>query len=377
MMTRRAFVGGSLLLVAGIPGAPALAADEIKIGVQLPLSGERAPVGLTIRKAIEMAVEDVNRKGGIKGASLALVWEDSRDSAEGATEAVRTLISQPQVAAIVGELFSPFALASRPAVEQAGIPYVIGGTSPRTTEGAQWTFRIAASDALLADLLARYAAETLKLKKLAVLSSRVGVHNARGDLVVKVLQDRYGIAPVVRDTWKPDDRDFSPQLDKVKAASADAIIALGETGEGAAFLKQAAALPGHPQVIAHRDFGARPVLEEAGAAAEGILIVTEYVPALLGAERQAWARAFQQRYGAEPNIIAAQHYDAVLLLAEAMKGAGTTRAQVRTGLEQLKGFRGVMADYTFDGKRNGVHRFYAVRIRGGEPSLEAVLDERP
>ncbi len=128
MMTRRAFVGGSLLLVAGIPGAPALAADEIKIGVQLPLSGERAPVGLTIRKAIEMAVEDVNRKGGIKGASLALVWEDSRDSAEGATEAVRTLISQPQVAAIVGELFSPFALASRPAVEQAGIPYVIGGT---------------------------------------------------------------------------------------------------------------------------------------------------------------------------------------------------------------------------------------------------------
>src|SRR5262249_47042526 len=180
-----------------------------------------------------------------------------------------------------------------------------------------------------------------------------------------------------RDTWKPDDRDFAPQLDKVKAASADVIIALGETGEGPAFLKQAAALPAHPVVVGHRDFGAKSVLEEAGAAAEGVLIVTEYMPTLLDAPRQAWAHAFSQRYGAEPSIIAAQHYDAVILLAEAMGRAGTTRAQVKAGLEQLRGFRGVMADYTFDTKREGVHRLYVVRIRAGTPALDTVLDERP
>jgi branched-chain amino acid transport system substrate-binding protein len=377
MMNRRGVIKSTLLLAIGLASGPVGAADDVKIGVQLPLTGERAPVGLTIRKAIEMAVEDVNGKGGGNGVTLSAVWEDSRDSAEGATEAVRKLVAQPRVVAIVGELFSPFALASRATVEQAGVPYLIGGTSPRTTEGAQWSFRVAASDALLADLLARYAAENLKGKKLAVLSSRVGVHNARADLLVRVLQERYGIAPVVRDTWKPDDRDFTSQLDKVKAASADSVIALGETGEGAAFLKQAAALPGHPRVIAHRDFGARSALEEAGAAAEGVLIVTEYMPALLDAERQAWAQAYQQRYGSEPSIIAAQHHDAVLILAEAMKRAGITRSQIKTGLEHLKGFRGVMADYTFDERRNGVHRFYVVRIRGGKPSLEAVLDERP
>jgi branched-chain amino acid transport system substrate-binding protein len=377
MISRRSFVQGSLVLVGVIGGAPALAADDIKIGVQLPQSGERARVGLMIRRAIEMAVEDVNRKGGIDGVSLVPVWEDSHDSADGAVEAVRRLIGEPRVVAIVGELFSPFALASRPAVEQAGIPYVIGGTSPRTTEGAQWTFRVAASDAVLADLLARYVAETLKLKKLAVLSSRIGVHNIRADLLAKALQERYGVVPMVRDSWKPDDRDFTSQLDKVKVATVEAIVALGETGEGAAFLKQAAALPSHPQVIAHRDFGVRSVLEDAGAAAEGILIVTEYSPALLDADRQSWAQAFQRRVGAEPNVIAAQHYDAIVLLAEAMRRSGTTRAQVKAGLEQLRGFRGVMADYTFGVGRNGVHRFQVVRIRDGKPALETVLDERP
>jgi branched-chain amino acid transport system substrate-binding protein len=309
--------------------------------------------------------------------SLVPVWEDSHGSADGAVEAARRLIGEPRVVAIVGELFSPFALASRPAVEQAGIPYVIGGTSPRTTEGAQWTFRVAASDAVLADLLARYITETLKLKKLAVLSSRIGVHNIRADLLAKALQERYGLVPMVRDTWNPDDRDFTSQLDKVKAATVGAIVALGETGEGAAFLKQAAALPGHPQVIAHRDFGVGSVLHDAGAAAEGILIVTEYSPALLDGERQSWARAFQQRFGVEPNVIAAQHYDAIALLAEAMRRSGTTRAQIKAGLEQLRGFRGVMADYTFSAGRNGVHRFQVVRIRDGKPALETVLDERP
>jgi branched-chain amino acid transport system substrate-binding protein len=377
MMCRRSFVHSVLVLVAMIGGAPALAAEDVKIGVQLPQSGERARVGLMIRRAIEMAVGDVNRKGGIDGVSLVPVWEDSHDSADGAVEAVRRLIGEPRVVAIVGELFSPFALASRPAVEQAGIPYVIGGTSPRTTEGAQWTFRVAASDAVLADLLARYVAETLKLKRLAVLSSRIGVHNIRADLLAKALQERYGVVPVVRDTWKPDDRDFTSQLDKVKSASVEAIVALGETGEGAAFLKQAAALPGHPQVIAHRDFGVRSVLEDAGGAAEGVLIVTEYSPSLLDAQRQSWAQAFQQRFGVEPNVIAAQHYDAIVLLAEAMRRSGTTRAQVKAGLEQLRGFRGVMADYTFNAGRSGVHRFHVVRIRDGKPVLETVLDERP
>src|SRR5207245_10390259 len=112
---------------------------------------DSAAVGRTIRNAVEMALEDVNRTGGVNGTPLGAAWEDSRDSAEGAIAAVRALIAEPQVVAVVGELFSPFVMASREAVEQAGIPYIIGGTSPRTTEGAQWIFRVAASADFMSD----------------------------------------------------------------------------------------------------------------------------------------------------------------------------------------------------------------------------------
>jgi branched-chain amino acid transport system substrate-binding protein len=360
------------VLLGSLLAGPAIAAEPITIGVQLPLGGARAPVGRLVRSAVEMAVEEVNGRGGIRGAPLAAVWEDSGASAESAVAAARRLVDEHHVVAIVGELFSPFALATRTLVEQAGVPYLIGGTNPRTTEGARWVYRVAASDTFLASLIARYAVDDRRFTRLALLSSKVGVHHARAELVAHALRQR-GIAPVVRDTWQPDDRDFAPQLQKVTAAGAEAIIALGETGEGAPFLAQAAALPGRPPVIAHRDFGARSVLAAVGAAAEGVRIVTEYFPALADPERQAWARAFEQRTGAEAGIIPAQHYDAVLMLAEAIRRAGPTRAGIREGLEALRGFRGVMTDYTFDERHDGVHRLLVIAIGEGRPALEAVL----
>ncbi|MGH8704016.1 MAG: ABC transporter substrate-binding protein [Burkholderiales bacterium] len=352
-------------------------AEGIKVGVHLALSGERAPVGRIMRNAVELAVEEVNRTGGINRMPLRPIYEDSGSTPDSAATAARRLVHEHEVVAIVGELFSPFVLASRDVVEGAGVPYLTGGTSPRTTESARWIFRVAASDAVLAGLLARFTVEQHQLRRLAVLSSRVGVHNARAELLLKVLQEKHALMPAVRETWSPDDRDFSPMFAKVKAASVEAVIALGETAEAPAFLRQLRAQGISAPVIAHRDFGVKSVLDEAGLAAEDVLIVTEYVPALLDAERQAWARSFQQRWGAEPGIIGAQYHDAILLLAAAMRGAGTTRTQIKAGLEKLREFRGVMGNYTFDAKHDGLHRFYVARIRSGQPTLEAVLDATP
>jgi branched-chain amino acid transport system substrate-binding protein len=369
-----------LLFLAFLPiisGTPLWAEQKsIKIGVQAPLSGERAPIGRIIKNSVEMAVEDLNKKVGINGLSIEVVYEDDQDTESGAVEAIKKLIQDPQVVAVIGELFSRFVMASKDLVEQQGIPYLTGGTSPRTTENAKWIFRVGASDALLANLMARYVVEDLKLKNLAVLHDSTGIHNARAEMVVKILQEKYGITPLVRESWKPGDKDFKPQLEKVKSNPVQGIMALGETAEGGPFLKQVKALGIQVPIIAHRDFGVKKVLEEAGEAANGVLIVTEYLPALQEPERQTWTVEYQKRYGVEPNVIAAQYFDAVLLLAEAAKKGGANREGIKTGLKQLKGFPGVMADYTFDEKNNGVHRFYVARIEGGKPTLVTVLEEK-
>ncbi len=374
--TLRMVIAWTLALTLSWDWAHAAEPQVVRVGVQLPLTGERAQVGQVMQNGVRMALDAMNTRGPT-GVRFEPVWADDESTKDGALKAVDRLIHDPQVVAIAGELFSSFVLAGKPLVEQAEIPYLTGGTSPKTTEQTEWIFRVAASDALLVRLLARYVVEQLNLKKLAVLHDGTGIHNARAELLIKFLQEKYGIVPLVHGSWKPGDRDFRSQLELLKTTPVQVILALGETGEGAPFLRQVKAMGVQVQVVAHRDFGRRQVLEQAGEAAEGLAIVTEYAPELQDGERQAWARAYENRYGVEANIIAAQYYDAILLLAEAVTRGGHSRAGVKAGLEHLQAFRGAMADYTFDAERNGVHRFYIVKITGGKAVRTAVLEETP
>jgi len=366
-----------LAAVCFVPAARAQDQRILKLGVQLPLTGKRATVGAVIKNGVEMAIADINREGGGDGALLQAIYEDDQDTREGAVEAVRRLALEHRVLAIIGELFSPFVLVSRDIVEKEGVPYLTGGTNPRTTEDARWVFRVGASDRLLTSLLARYVVEELGAGKIALLHDATGIHNARGELLLEILRERYGIVPVVHGSWHPGDRDFTAQLGKVKASPAGVLIVLGETSEGGPFLRQAKELGLEALIIAHRDFGAREVLEEAGPAVEGVLIVTEYVPELLDTERRVWAQRYETRFGTPANVIAVQSYDAVLLLAEAIRRGGASREGVKVGLEQLKGFRGMLADYTFDEEGNGVHQFYVIAFKEGRPALVTLLYEEP
>src|SRR3970282_1207923 len=103
----------------------------------------------------------------------------------------------------------------------------------------KWVFRAGASDTLLADLIAQYAVDHLKMKELAVLHDRTGIHSARADIVARKHQAKYGIVSLVQASWKPGEQDFTPQLEQVTAHPVEAIIALGETDEAGPLLSQA------------------------------------------------------------------------------------------------------------------------------------------
>ena len=205
----------------------------------------------------------------------------------------------------------------------------------------------------------------LHVKNVAILHDKTGIHNQRADLITRVLKDKYKIVPVLDATWAPGDRNFTLQLEQVKASHAETILALGETPEGGSFLKQVGSSGAHAQVIAQRDFGVKRVLDEAGGAAEGAVVITEYSPDLQGAATKTWNAAYSRQFGGDANVIAAQYYDALMLVAQALKTGGVSWAGVKSGLEHLKGFPGVVADYTFDADRNGVHRFYVAKVSAG------------
>ena len=170
---------------------------------------------------------------------------------------------------------------------------------------------------------------------------------------------------------------FRSLLNQVKASGAEALVALGETAEAGPLLQQVRALGLKLTLIAQRDFGAPAVLEVAKEAADGIYILTEYLPGISGANWQAWATGYRQRYRTEPNNIAAAYYDALFLVAEALKNGGPSREGIRTGLEQILAFSGVLGEYAFGQAHEGLHQLYVVQIRGGKPALVEALRAIP
>jgi ABC-type branched-subunit amino acid transport system substrate-binding protein len=345
-------------------------AQTLKIGVQIPLTGERADVGQIMKNALDMAAGAINAKGGAK---VELNYADDKSENDGAVEALNKLIAGEPVA-VIGEINSPLVLASKPIVEKTGIPYMTGGTSPRTTDQSQWIYRAGASDALLTALMARYAEETLGLKSVAVIHDKTGVHNQRSVLLTNILGERYHVTPVADVAWAPGATDFQTLIDQLKAKSPQLILALGETPEGGPLMKQLKASGITAQLIAHRDFGVRKALDDAAGGAEGALIFTEYSPDLQDRFTRDWAAAYQQKYSSAPNVIAAQYYDALILLAEAAK-SGASRTGIKSGLDRINNFKGVLADYTFDAGHDGVHRILVGRVVAGKLTSVASLTE--
>jgi branched-chain amino acid transport system substrate-binding protein len=367
----------SLAVLSGVlsGGTGAAELPAIKVGVQIPITGERSAVGRLMLNGLQMAVDVINSRAGAQDPKLELVLADDESTTEGAVNAAERLANDPEIVAITGEINSPLVLASAPIVDTAAVPYLTAGSSPRTTAQSQWIFRVGASDALLTDFVIRYIIDELKMKSVAIVHDKTGIHNQRAEMVATALKEKYGIVPQVNAAYNPGDREFGAQLEQVKASHAQAILVLGETPEGGPFFRAVKASGIHVQVIGQRDFGVRRVFTEAGDAAEGAVIFTEWAPDLQSEATQAWNAAFKKLYGTDANVIAVQYYDALLLLAEAVKTGGPGRAGVKSGLERLKAFERAMAEYTFDSGRNGVHRFYVAKVTGGKLSLLTTLTE--
>lgn len=365
-----------ILLLAFFPsGIRSAEPPVLRVGVQIPITGERAAVGRLMLNGLQMAVDHLNSEGGPEGTQLELVLADDESTTEGAVRAAHKLADDSSIIAICGEINSPLVLASAPIVDKAGVPYLTAGSSPRTTAQSGWIFRVGASDALLTRFVTRYIVDELKTKTVALVHDKTGIHSQRADMVASLLKEQYGIVPVVNVVWSPGDYDFAAQLKQVRESHAQVILALGETPEGGPFFRQVKASGVEAQVIAQRDFGVKRVLTEAGGTAEGALIFTEWAPDLQSEASQTWNAAYKARFGSDANVIAAQYYDSLLLVAAAAKTAGPSRSGVKSGLEHLKTFPGVIADYTFDAERNGVHRFYVTKVSAGKLTLVRTLDE--
>ena len=367
-LTRRDFAAG---IAAGI-AAPYLIKSAnaqgatIKIGMCAPVTGPAAESGGYAIKGAKLALEAVNKAGGILGKQGELIVEDDQTTNPGIVLAFSKLAAQSDIVAFLGSIRSTQVHAMAPDVLKLGKPVMIGGTDPNLTHmGNQWLFRFRPNDSYSGRVIAEYGVNTLGKKKWAVLHSTDAFGTAGGKALTDALQ-KLGAPPVLDQGYANQSQDFTPVVLAIKQSGADILGSYftfeNDLGIFARQLRQLGVnIPwvGSPSIVNIT------ALKLAGPALYGTYGVADYAEDSSEASK-AFGKTYREVAKVAPDNQSSWPYDAVTVLAAAINKAGSTDpAKVREAILATKKFPGAEGEYNFDANGDGLHGYNIVKNEKG------------
>ena len=363
----------SALLLTGVQ--PANAADPIKLGSFLAVTGPASFLGDPELKTLQMLIEDINAKGGVKGRKIELIHYDTGGKAQDAVGFVKRLIRNDQVDVIVGGTTSGDTLAVIPEVEKAAIPLVsLAGAIEIVEPVKPWVFKTAHTDRMAA---AKIFEDLRKrgLTKVALIGGDGGFDKSGHEQLLKLAPD-YGISIVADESYGNKDTDMTAQLTKIRASDAQAIINFGFGQAPAIVTKNMKQLSIDLPLYQSHGVASKTFIDLAGAAAEGVrlpaaaLVVAEQLP---DTDPQKpilldYKKRFEAKYG-PVSTFGGHAYDGLMIVVAAIERAGgTDKAKVRDEIEKTHGFIGTAGVFNMtpaDHMGLSLDAFKMVEIRGG------------
>jgi branched-chain amino acid transport system substrate-binding protein len=297
-----------------------VAAAQIKIGVAEALTGNAAQYGGPIRKGFELALSEINGSGGINGQKLDLIIEDEQGKKEEAINVFKKLIFQDKVLMLFGPTLSNSAQASDPVAQSAKV--VVFGTS-NTADGitsiGNYVFRNSVTEADILPVTLRAASQKTGFKKVAVLYGNDDIFTKSGyDNFKKALQN-LNMPVTTTETFAKGDVDFKPQLTKIKASNPDAIVLSALVAEGAPLMVQARQLGITLPFIGGNGMNSPRVFELAKDSSDNLWVGSPWSIENPAAENQRFIAAYRKVHNSLPDQFAAQAYDALYIVAQALK----------------------------------------------------------
>ncbi len=364
-------------LGAGLLAAGLAAQEPIKIGEFASLTGKEATYGQTVHKGTLFAIEEINAAGGVLDRRLELITEDNQSKAGESATVVKKLISRDKVIAVLGELISGRTLEAAPICQTAKIPLISpGATAVEVTAKGNYIFRVCFIDPFQGTVMAKFAADALKLRRVAILSS---VSSAQSVGLAKYFRERFtaaGGTVVLEQKYGEGDKDFRAQLTAIKAAGVEGIFVPGYYTEAALISKQARDLGLTLPLLGVDGWESSELISIGGAAVEGAYFSTHYSPENQSPAVVAFNTRYRQRWGSDSNALSALAYDAAMVLADALRRAGTTDgAKLRDALAATKDFAGATGRITFDAQRNPTKSAVVLTVRNG--NFTFVQDVQP
>jgi len=355
--------------------APA-ASDTILLGEVGSLSGSEASFGISTRNGIELALNDVNAAGGVKGKKLAVRVYDDQGKPEEAANAVTRLINQDKVVAILGEVASTNSLAMAPKAQEAKIPMVTpSSTNPKVTEVGDYIFRVCFIDPFQGLVMAKFATENLKLKNVAVLKDNKSDYSLGLSQVFIESFGKLGGKIVGEEAYSKGDTDFRAQLTSIKGKKPDAIYVPGYYTDVGVIARQAKEMGLNVPLLGGDGWESEKLFELGGKAIEGSYFSNHYSSEDPSPRVKKFIADYQKAYNAAPDSLAALGYDAAMVVVEALKRApDTSGPALRDELAKTKGHEGIAGTITLDEKRNPVKPAVVLKVSEGKASYVATVN---
>lgn len=345
---------------------PVMADDEIPIGELASLTGASASFGQSSHKGTELAVGQINAGGGVLGKPIRLITEDDQSQAGQPATIVRKLISRDKVVAILGEVASSKSLEAAPICQQNKIPMISpASTNPKVTEAGDYIFRVCFIDPFQGTVMSKFA-RGRGWKRIAVLTDvKQDYSVGLTEFFIKDIRANGG--EIVREQkYSSGDKDFKPQLTSIKAARPDAIFVPGYYGEVSLIAKQARLLGIKVPLLGGDGWVGDSLLKVAGKSLDGSFFSSHFSADDKSDKVRHFVTKFKAKYGEIPDDMAALGYDSAMILADAIRRAGTTESSaLRDAIAATRDFEGVTGTITLDGKRNASKPAVILAIENG------------
>jgi len=358
----------SLTLSCSQPQSTSPDHSTIRIGFFGDLTGPTFNFGLSAKNGVLLAADEINQAGGINGHKIDIVIEDDKGSPEEAAQLAGKLIDRYKVVAILGAGASGNSLAAAPKAQSARIPLIApSSTNPAVTQAGDYIFRACFMDAFQGEVMAKFAANTLKAKKAAIMLDFNSPYSRGLTDFFEFSFAKLDGQIVVKQSYSQGDADYRGQLSAIKAADPDVVYIPGYYGDVAIIAKQARQLGLTVPLLGADGWDAPELWELGGDALNGTYISNHYSADDPSETIQKFEHEYRQRYGnLTPDAHAALAYDALRFLAEAIQKAGTTEEpQLRDALAATKNFAGVTGIISMDRDRNAVKPAVVLKLQDG------------
>lgn len=337
----------------------------LKIGFNFEETGDVASYGTAEQKAAKLAVDEINKAGGVDGKQIEVTDKDNKSELSEASTVSTNLVTQAKVNAIIGPATSGGTGAAITNAAKASVPLITpSGTQDDLTKGQDYLFRTTFIDSFQGKILSKYVTDNLKAKKVVLYYDNSSDY-AKG--IAKAFQEEYKGEIVATETFASKDTDFQAALTKFKGKDFDALVVPGYYTEAGKIVNQARGMGIDKPIVGGDGFNSEEFISQATpAAATNVYYVSGYsTSGDMTAKAKKFLEAYKAKYNEEPSMFSALAYDSVYMVAEASKGAKNS-VDIKENLAKLKNFEGVTGSITMDKNHNPVKSALMIGLKDGK-----------